>query len=52
MVGKEKEHTSADWVGYGLRAYLQWASLFGWDSTQGITPAADVYPHSLLSDES
>lgn len=50
MVGKQKEHTSADWVGYGLRAHLQWASLFGWDTTQGIMAAAAVNPH-VLADE-
>lgn len=31
MVGKQKEHASADWVGYVLRAHLQWTSLCGWD---------------------
>lgn len=52
MVGKQKEHTSADRVGYGLRAHLQWASLFGWDTTQGITAAAAAgNPHILLDDE-
>lgn len=41
MAGKQKEHTSADWVGYGLRAHLQWASLFGrGDTTQGVMVAA------------
>lgn len=49
MVGKQKEHTSAEWVGYGLRAHLQWASLCGWDATQAITAA--VNPHNSLTDE-
>lgn len=51
-LGNKKEHASADWVGYGLRAHLQWASLFGWGTTQGITvAAAAVNSHILLADE-
>lgn len=39
-LGEKKEH--AVWVDYGLRAHLQWDSLFGWDTTQGIMAAAAV----------
>lgn len=35
MVVEKKEHVV--WVGYGLKAHLQWDSLFVWDTTQGIT---------------
>lgn len=45
---ENKRNTQA--LGYGLRAHLQWASLFGWDTTQGITAAAAVNPH-VLADE-
>lgn len=52
MVEKQREHTSADWLGYGLRAHLQWASLFAWDTTQGISAAvAAVNPQLSPADE-
>lgn len=56
MAGKQKEHTSADWVGYGLRAHLQWASLFGrGDATRGVMVAAAAAAvkttHLTTSDE-
>lgn len=48
----KKEHTSADCMGYGLRAHLQRVSLFGWGTTQGITvAAAAVNSHILPADE-
>lgn len=54
MVGKQKEHTSADWVGYGLRTHLQLPSLFGWVTryhTESNAPTAAVNPHISQVDE-
>lgn len=39
----KKEQPGAVRVGCGLRAHLQWASLFAWENTQAVTAA--VNPH-------
>lgn len=54
MVGKQKEHAGADWAGYGLRAHLQKASLFGrvtrYHAGPG-APTAAVNSHISRADE-